>query len=114
SSGRPMRERCRNGLGVLRGNLEQGSGWPLGTAAALLPVLERGDTHADHGCELRLRFSQSLPDRLHIERLELGYTAWRALPPPDLAGLPDTGDQGVKVLFLHPNSSPTIRLKRRS
>src|SRR5206468_10291606 len=103
-----------DGLGVDRGDFEQGSGGSFRPSTPLLPILQRGHADADHAREFGLGLAEPTTNRPDVRRRELGYPARLDLSASDAAGLTNTAHQVVEVFLPHPNSSRTSRDRTRS
>src|SRR5579862_6315584 len=83
-------------------------------AAALLPVLQSRDAHADHARELHLRFAELFPEYFHIDCWKFRHAAGLFLTAANAPGLADTGNKIIKVFLLHSNSSRTKLARSRT
>jgi len=89
-------------LGILLHDPQQGARRAGGAGAALLPVLERAQVHADEHGELRLAQARLAADRAHVRLADLGYPRARHLRAAHVAAhVLDTGNQFRKCLFIH-------------
>lgn len=84
-----------------RDDAEKSGGGSGGTAAVLLPVLERFDAHADQAGELGLGEFGALANFADAGGSDGEPPGWLFLAAQDGAGFTDAADQFVKHILLH-------------
>ncbi len=107
-------QRLDDRLGIPFGNAQQSERRAIGGATTLLPIAQRGDTHADHQREFDLRLPQLATQRLDIGRLEGPNARGLPLTAANLTRLAHARQQLLKCGSFHLNSSRTRRASART
>ena len=110
----PTMERLGDRDRVLRRDPKERQRRPVWNAASLLPIAQRRHIDTDHEREFALRGAQLLSNRLDVGRLERGHPGRAQGAPTNTTGLSNAGDQLLKRIGFHLNSSRMSAARTRA